>query len=247
MKRLKTTLLIGAALCATSALFFCLHYLIFHDLHHIFIYLLHDVAFVPIEVFLVVVVLEQLLSSHEKRQKLQKLNMIIGMFFTEVGTELLGQLTGAVRNKQALEPHLNVGSDGSTADFKAAERAVADFDYEFDAQRIDLPQTHQLLKVKRPLLLTLLANPNLLEHERFTDLLWAVFHLLEELEARPSLGDLPESDRRHLAGDVARAYSLLTLEWLNYCEHLKSAYPYIFSILVRTHPLQEEPSAVVTA
>jgi len=30
-------------------------------------------------------------------------------------------------------------------------------------------------------LLGLLGNPNLLEHDSFTDLLWAVFHLMEEL------------------------------------------------------------------
>jgi len=32
---------------------------------------------------------------------------------------------------------------------------------------------------------------------------------------------------------------------LRYCRHLQSAYPYIFSIVVRTHPLQAHPDAVV--
>ncbi len=34
-------------------------------------------------------------------------------------------------------------------------------------------------------------------------------------------------------------------EWLCYCEHLRQRYPYIFSIVVRTHPLQEHPDATV--
>ena len=29
----------------------------------------------------------------------------------------------------------------------------------------------------------------------------------------------------------------LTVQWLLYCRHLQTAYPYIFSIMMRTHPL----------
>ena len=47
-------------------------------------------------------------------------------------------------------------------------------------------------------LLTLLENPNLLEHDRFTDLLWTTTHLDEELEARPSLDNLPEDRYVHI-------------------------------------------------
>ena len=78
------------------------------------------------------------------------------------------------------------------------------------------------------------------------DLLWSVSHLLEELAARDSLNELPQTDLDHIANDVRRVYSSLTVEWLFYCQHLHRAYPYIFSIVVRTHPLQESPSAVVT-
>lgn len=84
-----------------------------------------------------------------------------------------------------------------------------------------------------------------MEHDRFTDLLWAVSHLLEELRARSSLEGLPPVDRAHLAGDIRRVYSLMAVEWLLYCRHLQSAYPYIYSIMVRIHPLQDAPSAVV--
>ena len=102
-----------------------------------------------------------------------------------------------------------------------------------------------MLDEKRNMLVTLLANPNLLEHERFTDLLWAIFHLMEELDARPALTGLPQTDLDHIAGDIQRVYSRLTVEWLLYCRHLQKAYPYIFSIIARTHPLQENPSAIV--
>ena len=44
-----------------------------------------------------------------------------------------------------------------------------------------LVNLHNFLAKKREILLHLLENPNLLEHESFTDLLWAVFHLSDEL------------------------------------------------------------------
>jgi hypothetical protein len=78
-------------------------------------------------------------------------------------------------------------------------------------------------------LLRLLENPNLLEQEAFTEPLWAVFHLADELYYRPELTSLPNSDYRHLAGDAQRAYSELTSEWLKYMAYLLKRYPYLFS------------------
>jgi len=94
--------------------------------------------------------------------------------------------------------------------------------------------------------LSLLENPNLLEHECFTDLLLAIFHLSEELVARDTLEGLPQSDYEHLAGDIKRAYTLLIREWLAYMMHLKDNYPYLFSLVIRTNPLDADASPVVT-
>jgi hypothetical protein len=95
-------------------------------------------------------------------------------------------------------------------------------------------------------MLGLLENPNLLEHDEFTDLLWAVFHLIEELEARSSFAGLSSADLDHLSGDINRAYSLLLREWLTYIRHLKQDYPYLFSLAVRTNPLNPEARAEIT-
>jgi hypothetical protein len=104
----------------------------------------------------------------------------------------------------------------------------------------------EYLQTKRDFLLTLLENPTLLEHETFTDLLWAVFHLTEELKYRNLIEGLPDADHEHLCNDIARAYGLLLKEWLVYLEHLKDNYPYLFSLAVRMNPLDPEASAVIT-
>jgi hypothetical protein len=118
-------------------------------------------------------------------------------------------------------------------------------EHTLDCERVDLAALEKLLGEERDFMLRLLQSPNLLEHESFTDLLWAVVHVGEELRARSSLAELPETDACHLADDLGRVYGALTREWVAYAEHLKSEYPFLFSLLVRTHPLQDEPEAAV--
>jgi hypothetical protein len=73
----------------------------------------------------------------------------------------------------------------------------------------------------------------------------ATFHLEEELVARSEEGELPESDLRHLAGDVDRVYGQLARFWLDYMKYLKTNYPYLFSLAVRMNPFDQCASPVV--
>jgi hypothetical protein len=246
MKGYVRILVAAVALLACSGAVYCVHDLVFDDAHHIFIFMLGDIAFVPIEVLLVVIIIERMLARHEKQQVLQKLNMVIGVFFTELGTRLLGDLTRCVTNGEDLQSHLAVDATWSARDYKNSLTFAHSFDYVVTPGSLNLNALRDTLQSKRDLLVNLLASPSLQEHERFTDLLWAVAHLMEELAARDSLEGLPQTDLDHIGNDVRRVYSLLTVEWLFYCQHLQTAYPYIFSIVVRTHPLQETPCAVVT-
>lgn len=245
MKGPKLYAVLGLAFLAVSALLYAVHYLIFGDAHHIFIYLLGDIAFLPLEVFLVVIVLERILARREKQAVLHKLNMAIGAFFSEVGTRLLADLLGCFRNRDELSRRFNVTAGWTDRDFKAAIDFARSLKIEVDMACLDLAALKRYLSGKRPYLLTLLENPNLLEHDRFTDLLWAATHLDEELEARSRLTRLPKEDLAHLAADIQRMYDHLVSEWVDHVQHLKSDYPFLFSLVLRTHPFQENPSPVV--
>ena len=100
----------------------------------------------------------------------------------------------------------------------------------------DLEDLRNFLVQKRDFFLRLLENPNLLEHDSFSSLLLAVFHLTEELVHRPNLDHLTTPDKEHLATDIQRAYVLLIREWLAYMAHLQRHYPYLFSLALRTNP-----------
>ncbi len=245
LKRHSFIFTLAAIFLLLSGFGYFIHYLIFHDVHHIFLYLIGDLAFLPLEVLLVVVVIERILTRRETQAKLQKLNMVIGAFFSEVGNYLLQSLLEDFNNKEEISRHLNVTAVWTKKDFQKA----ADFAYRLPVRvnhnSLNLSQLKDFLSERREFLLTLLENPSLLENDRFTDLLWAVTHLDEELEARMSLNDLPEKDVEHIAGDIQRMYDHLASEWLDYVAHLKLNYPYLFSLILRTHPFQEHPSPLV--
>ena len=235
----------GLLLIVISASIYFIHYLIFHDSHHIFIYLLGDIAFVPIEVLLVTLVLHKLLTYMERSNKLEKLNMVIGIFFSELGTKLLSLLSDFDPNLNAVRNEFVVTNDWVDEDFLDTKMRLKNYDYSVNIQDIDLGKLRIVLSENRNLLIQLLENPTLLEHESFTELLRAVFHLLEELVNRDALSDLPDTDLDHLSGDIGRVYGLLVGEWLDYMHHLKNNYPYLFSLSMRMNPFDTDASPVV--
>jgi len=246
MKRLNWQMLLGLSLIALSALLYLGHYAIFRDAHHIFIYMVGDIAFVPIEVLLVTLIIHQLLNVREKRAMLKKLNMVIGAFFSEVGTQLLKSFYDFDTQADSIRQDLIVKKEWSTKDFSRALKYLKNYDYIVDSKRGDLGDLKKFLIGKRDFLLGLLENPNLLEHESFTELLWAVFHLTEELAFREDTNQLVDTDSEHISGDMKRAYVLLISEWLAYMRHLKTDYPYLFSLAIRTNPFDPHASPVVT-
>jgi hypothetical protein len=238
-------IVLALALVILSAVLYSIHYAIFHDPHHIFIYMVGDIAFVPIEVLLVTIIVHRLLNQREKRAMLEKLNMVIGVFFSEVGTGLLTIFSDSDPKLDEIKGRMICCADWSEKDFLDVSRRLKEHEYGISIEKVDLKELRALLIEKREGLMRLLENPNLLEHETFTQLLQAVFHLTEELANREDIDELPDSDRQHLAGDVKRAYGLLVSEWLDYMKHLKNNYPYLFSLAMRTNPFDESASAVV--
>jgi hypothetical protein len=238
---------ISMILVACSAVTYFVHYLIFRDVRHIFIYMTGDFAFMFIDIMVVIIVIERLLSQREKQALLNKLNMAIGTFFSEVGLELLKKFSTFVANASALEKQLVIESSWTKKDYEKAISASSQFSYDIEIDKPALQDLQEFLLQKRSFLLQLLENPNLLEHERFTDVLWAVFHLAEELAFRgDQISRLPSSDYDHLRGDLKRAYSKIVSEWIAHVQHLRASYPFLFSLAARINPFSPSPSAIIS-
>jgi len=245
MKKANWQIILGISLVVLSAVLYTVHYFIFRDPHHIFIYMVGDIAFVPIEVLLVTLIIHRVLSDREKRAMIKKLNMVIGAFFSEVGLKLLPKFANFDHKSDDVKKELSQMKNWNTNDFKKASNMMEEYDFGIDSSMGDLKELQAFLTKRRNFLLRLLENPNLLEHETFTELLWAVFHLTEELEYRADLDKLPHSDMVHISGDIKRVYVLLLNRWIDYVMHLKDQYPYLYSLAVRTNPLDKDASPIV--
>jgi len=245
MKRYKWQILLGLALILSSGILYSIHYAIFKDAHHIYIYLLGDIAFVPVEVLLVTLIINGLLNQREKRTRLGKMNMVIGSFFSEVGTLLLTYFSDFDPELAAIRKHLIVSNNWSDEEFVIVSKRLRNYDYKVEIRKIDMEGLKGFLLSKRDFLLRLLENPALLEHETFTELLRSVFHFSEELERREKVTQLTDADYEHLAVDVKRAYTLLAQQWLDYVKYLKDNYPYLFSLAMRINPFDQTASPFV--
>ena len=188
---------------------------------------------------------EAMLNRREKEVRLEKLRMVIGVFFSEVGTQLLTIFSDVDPDLPDIRKELIVTTGWEQEDFIRVNRSLKGYDYGVEVRRLDLAELCKFLTEERAFLVRLLENPILLEHESFTDSLQAVFHLAEELTCRNDLQGLPDSDLAHLAGDVKRAYGMLVHQWLDYMRHLKNNYPYLFSLAMRTNPFDRQASPVV--
>lgn len=235
-------IIMAMGLVMVSAAVMAIHYAVFRDARNLFFYLIMDIAFLPLEVLIVGLIIERLISVREKRALAHKLNMVIGAFFSELGMPLLAELLPTMGASAEIHERLHLQASWKKEDFFRASQFARGLSCAVDLSGVDLPTLKSHLVDQRQFILRLLENPNLMEHERFTDLLWAVLHLEEELEARTSLTDMRASDESHLELDVRRAFTQLLAEWVLYVSHLKEDYPYLFSLVLRMHPFQENRS-----
>jgi len=189
---------------------------------------------------------EYMIDEKERLLRLEKLNMIIGLFFSEVGTPLLKKTSAHDPALGELQTALIVTNNWSDPEFSHAEEILKNHVCTIDSRNIPLVELKDFLRDHKGFLLSLLENPQLIEHDSFTPLLQALFHVTEELMAREKLTGLPPADYAHVSGDINRVYKLLMIEWLTYMKYLKQNYPYLFSLAMRQNPFDANASVIVS-
>jgi len=237
--------LMVSLLSSISLILYGMDYLLLGSAKELSIWFLGNLAFLPVYVMIVTLMIERVLKERERHAVMRKLNMVIGVFFSEVGNRLLKELSVYVVCCDDLKTHLLINGAWKQPEFSAALDYLRKSDIKIESTRCEKLSLKKFLVEKRSFLVSLLENQNLLEHEDFTDLLWAVFHLVEELEARDTFENMPQTDIDHINGDIKRVYGHLSREWVMYMQHLKQDYPYLFSLAVRLNPMIDSPDPAV--
>ena len=218
--------------------------LILKDPEHVISYIWTHLGFIPVDILIVAFVLDEIISKKEKEAMMEKLDMIMSTFFSELGNDLISQLSSANEYK-ADTSYLETIKTWTDKDYENKLKEIKNTNIAFKANIASedreeyLTNIRNLLINKREFIIGLINNPNLLEKEEFSGLLNAILHLDEELEHRPDLSNITDIDFNHLNGDMQRIYNKLIHEWIYYLRYLNKHYPYMIALIIRTNPFDE--------
>jgi len=186
-----------------------------------------SLCFIPVNILAVTIVFDSLVERRTRRERLSKLNMLVGLFFSDIGFTLLNIIVVGDEKLTALDLDFN--------DLKRCRNKLQKHNHEVNFEKIKLLELRNLVVESRDILSSLIVNESVLEHETFADLLMALMHLRDEI-LFIKYKNLTKEDKAHLKGDIIRVYKALSFQWVNYLEHLKQFYPYQYKSAIKYNP-----------
>jgi len=172
MGKLRDNVLLAIILTGSSAIIYLIQNAIFHEPSQTVFYIFQDMAFVPVQALIATLVIDGFLKIQEKRKKVKKINVVISTFFVDAGVNIMMAMSHFNQNHteacEIIKIEKFIDNKGSIV-----KKALGEFEYRFYAEPNKLEELASIMDKNRGFLLDLLENQNLLEHESFTDMLWA--------------------------------------------------------------------------
>jgi hypothetical protein len=184
--------------------------------------------------------IDMFLLKKDHIHRLKKLNIIIGLFYSEIGNRLLDLYIQFSANSDEIAQKINIHKDWTEKEYSSLISYFKSFDYQLDSDKTDFNQISSILNEKKDFLVSLLEHPALLEDESFTELLRAIFHLHEEFAYRLNANALSKNDTEHLITDLGRIFSHIIIQWLTYMRHLQAHHNYLFLYSVAMNPFKKQ-------
>jgi len=235
INRIRNNILLILILSISSACIYFIQIVLFQNKEDTYFYFFQDLAFIPIQVLIVTLLLNKLIKIIGDYQNRKKVNVIISAFFSELGTSIVCEFSRFNENLDEVCEMIN------HSDFKSnmndTRKKIKDYKIKIHVTADTLENLAQILSSKKSYMISMLENSSLLEHDSFTDMLWSVFHIADELQTR-DLKNLSQADLNHLSQDILRAYRFIILEWLNYMKYLNTEYPYLYDLALRKNPFR---------
>lgn len=229
MKKNTYYLIVSFILILLSLGMFVIHYLFFGQGLNTAYYSFMNLCFIPINSLVVTIILDKLIDYKSKKEREEKLNMLIGIFFTEIGVKLMCYIISADDKKYEY--------DFDIEDLKTMKSIVKTHNYSVNMDKIELNSIKNLLIDNNNLLINLVSNENLLQNEIFTNLIMATLHLKDEILFFENNG-INECGKKHIENDVLRVYKSIIIQWISYLDYLQKFYPFLYSNAVRKNPFK---------
>ena len=108
---------------------------------------------------LVATAIEYMIDLREQSQMIEKLNMIIGTFYSEMGTKLLKMFSALDPSISEIRSALVVSNNWSMDDFLKAQSVLTKHSYRLDSRALSLEELHNFLSQKKGFMLALSKIP----------------------------------------------------------------------------------------
>jgi hypothetical protein len=128
-----------------SLLLYLIDYLYLGNSKEVVAGFLGNMAFLPVYVIFVMLIVEQKIRERELQAIKNKLNMVIGVFYSEVGNGLLKELSAYIVMCEKLKEQLKVTDRWKEADYNAALKFLNENDTQIECEKCDLEQLKRML------------------------------------------------------------------------------------------------------
>lgn len=229
----KITIALG--LVVISSLLFVGFWLYTGNLTYISKYFYIHFAFLPIHALVIGLILDELIIHREKKNRRRRLNMFLGIFFRQMGMDIMLQMLLLVKEPGELEDMMLVDKAWKAKHFRRARLRVAGLQLKMNPDREQLARLFVMLAKREQDIITMTRNPLMLEFESLYRCLLSLFHLIEETHFRGQVAKMSDGVLEHLSQDAGKTLLLLCGMWLSYLEYLKGEHPVLFSFQVGLH------------
>jgi hypothetical protein len=230
--RYKFIIILGVILSISTLALYFINYLIFGDAHYLIKSFSDKLAFMPIYVFITVVVAEQLLRQSEKNEIARRTNALVGTFFNELGYDIIRILTKYDSNFSALNHTIQFDNGWDASKVKKIHKLAESYIYGAPKGIEDVLEIGQLLMEKKDFLLILMSNASLIEKDEFSELLLAVNHIYEALKTMGDVSDMSDDLVEHVHSDIEKVYRCLIRVWASYLSIIEKEDPYLYRLTI---------------
>ncbi len=208
-----------------SVIIYGIQLAVFHDPSTTAFYILQDFAFLPISIAVATLVVGEVLSNKEKRERRSKTQMLTSNFFTEMGTELMLTLIKTSGENRVFRTILGSCEITDQKIVEKLQKQIRETPCRVVLNESVYNQVRELILSGKENLLIISSNSSLLEQENFTELLWGIFHMIDEFRLHGDYGEQRAEVHEHMEEDLARVLRLLLINWTANVLYTRTFYP----------------------
>lgn len=227
-KEIRGSIMINIVLLIMSMIIYTIHYMVFGHANETLSGIILSLAYVPLGMICQILIFDKILEARERIKAANKMNMLVGSFYHEVGNKLLDLIVKGDKAIKEVQAYTQISLKWEIDEFQLLSQILREYKCNLDIDIINLEEISRILELENKFLLGYITNPILDEYEEFGNMIISLLHLSDELKSRYNNKTLMDYEKIHIRNDICCAYNRLLLQWVDYMQYLKGVYPELF-------------------